>query len=109
MVKYIALWVVKPGLDPDETWKRWREEHVDWVKKRLQPELKRYVQNQIIEKLPGSEVDWFGITELYFDDVESARRAVQKLTTAPFDKFMVECSIPEKVRRVFAKEIEVEL
>ena len=109
MVKYIALWVIKPGLDPEKTWSRWREEHVEWVKKRLHPELKRYVQNRIIEELPGSKVDWFGITELYFDDVESARRAIEKMITPPLDQFMVDCAIPAKVRRVFAEEIEVEL
>ena len=108
MVKYIALWSVKPGLDTEETWKLWPK-HAEWAKSVLKPELKRYVQNRIVEKLPGNEVDFFGVTEFWFDDMESAQRAFERLKNTPLDEFMVERAAPEKVRRVFVEEIEVEL
>ena len=63
MVKYIALWSVKPGLKEQDIWKLWREKHTTWVKERC-PELKKYVQNKIIEELPGGEIDFFGVTEM---------------------------------------------
>jgi len=108
MVKYIALWSVKPGLDAEETWKLWPK-HAEWAKSILKPELKRYVQNRVVEKLSGSEVDFFGVTEFWFDDMESAKRAVERLSNAQPDEFMVERAAPEKVRRVFVEEIVVEI
>jgi len=109
MIKYIALWVVKPGLDPDRIWKDWQEKHAPWVKERLAPDLKRYVQHRILEELPGAPVDFFGLTEFWFEDIESAKRAIARMTEPPLDDFMMTYAIPSKVRRVLAEEIEVEL
>jgi len=37
--KFNAIFGLKPGIDPDETYQEWREEHVLYVKKLTLPEV----------------------------------------------------------------------
>jgi hypothetical protein len=106
MVKYIALWSMDPKLTSEEVWRIWPK-HSDWVKDVLKPELKRYVQNRVIEKLTGAEIDFCGVTEMWFDDMESARKAVSRMIDGPKDDFLGKFIV--RVHRVFVDEIEVPL
>lgn len=108
MIKYIALWYVKPEYDNEETWRLWPA-HGEWAKAILKPELRRYLQHRIVEKLPGAEADFFGLTEFWFDDVNAAHKALDRLSKSPPDEFMAQRAIPPKVKRFLAQPIEVQL
>ena len=105
MVKYISLLRLKPGVDPDETYKLWREEHAPWAKAKLLPEARKYTINRVIHTI--GEVDIYGFPEFVFDDLESAKRALGRgLSTTP-DKFMAECTT--SLGRIIVQEEEIEL
>ena len=106
MVKYVALWTMSSELTSEETWKLWPK-HSAWVRGVLKPELKRYVQNRVIETLPGAEVDFCGVTEMWFDDAESARKALARMIEGQKDDFLGK--LTTRVSRFFVEEMEVSL
>jgi uncharacterized protein (TIGR02118 family) len=97
MVKFVGLIRLKPGYDPDETWKMWREKHSVWGKSLLHPELKEYHINRVISTIGESTV--YGFSEMLFDDVESCKRAFDRVLKAPPDdvlpRFQIERLILE--------------
>jgi len=86
MVKFVGLFSLKPGVDPDEAYKYWREKHTLWAKDKMLPELKRYVTNRVVRHF--GETDIYGFAELWFDDMESAMRAIARLRSAQPDEFL---------------------
>ena len=105
MVKYMAIWSLRSGLDPNETWKLWREKHAVWAKEILRPELRKYTIARVIDSF--GEVDIYGIAQLSFDDVDSARVAINRLLSGPRDEFAAERVT--NVRRIIVEEAEIEL
>jgi len=55
MVKYMGIWSLKPGFDPDETFKLWRERHTLWAKAKLKPEVRKYTIARVIDTLNEAE------------------------------------------------------
>lgn len=86
MVKFMGVIRLKPGYDPDETWELWRTKHTRWYKRLAQPELKKYTINRVIKTM--NESDIFGISESWFDDLESAERALARFVNAPADEVL---------------------
>ena len=43
MIRYVSTLRLKPGFDPEETYRLWEEVHVPWVKKEAAGLLKKYV------------------------------------------------------------------
>ena len=74
MVKVIAMLKRKDGLTLEEFLRYWKGKHGPLILK-LFPELKRYVQNTPVRLPRGGELQFDGIAELWFDDLESWRRA----------------------------------
>ena len=87
MVKYVALIRLKPGYDPDETWALWRTKHTVWAKKALLPELKQYFINRVVGTIGDSDV--YGFAEMLFDDVDSCKRALDRLLASPPDEVIL--------------------
>lgn len=72
MVKLIEILKRKDGMPLEEFSRYWREHHGPLAVQTL-PGFKRYVQNHALW-LPGSgEPRIDGVTELWFDDLESQR------------------------------------
>jgi len=105
MVKYISLLRLKSGVDPEEAYKVWIENHSVWAKGLLLPEVKRYTVNRVIHTLGETEI--YGFPEFEFDDLESAKRALNRTFSAPPDKFLTEYAM--SMGRVIAQEVEITL
>ena len=104
MVKNVTVLKLRPGVDPDETWKYWRETHVSWVKNKALPEMKKYKISRVIDTI--GENDIYGFAEGWFDDLESAQRAMGRITSAEPDELLSKRVIPI---RTIVQEEEIEL
>lgn len=101
MISVISTFSLKPGYDPDETYKLWREEHVPHVKKTLSPELQGYVIGRVVHNLTGGE--FYGGVRLSFNSLEDAKRAFDRLLNHP-DAFTARiCDI----RRIIVEERDI--
>ncbi len=105
MVTFISIFGLRPGVDPEEAEKYWREKHTLWAKNILLPELKKYTRCRVIHSWGPTEI--FGIAKMLFADLESAKRAVDRLVNAPPDDFLR--SYITNVRRILATEEDVGL
>ena len=100
MVKFISVLDLRPGKNPEEVYKYWMENHTVWVKDKLLPEMKGYIINTVTRAL--GEVDYWGVVEIWFDDMESAMRAIGRLEKAPPDHFLAE--LVKTPRRALVRE-----
>jgi hypothetical protein len=106
--KFNAIFGLKPGIDADEAYQGWREEHVLYVKKLTLPEVRKYNINRVIHRFGDVQIeDIWGIAEFWFDDMKSAQRAVGRVQGAPPDKPHVKRITPAK--RFITQEEEIEL
>jgi len=106
--KFNAIFGLKPGIDPDETYRNWREEHVLYAKKLTLPEVRKYNINRVIHRFGDVQIeDIWGIAEFWFDDIESAQRAVGRVQAAQPDESHTKRITPAK--RFIVQEEEVEL
>jgi uncharacterized protein (TIGR02118 family) len=103
MVKLITTFRLKTGFDPDESYQLWINKHVPYVKETMSPELKEYIVGRVLHT-PGKGEEFFGAAQLYFDGVEDAKRALNKLLTGPEDEFMKRIT---DFRRVVIEERDV--
>jgi uncharacterized protein (TIGR02118 family) len=84
MVKFVVAVRRKPGMSAEEFHRYWRENHGPLV--RSVPEfmrhVRRYVQSHTLADaasgFPAGGGSFDGYAELWFDDVESVRRAFQE-------------------------------
>ena len=105
MVKYVAFAKIRLGADPDEAYTVWRDKHGPWCTDKFLPEAKRYTISRVLRTVEGEE--FFGIAEVWFDSIESAERAMQRVLSAPPDEFMSKWMMDYK--RMFVEEADVEL
>ena len=105
MVKMISIFKLKPGFDPDDCYKLWKEEHTDYVKGKLKPELKKYVIGRVVNT-PGGQIEDFGMAQLSFDDLDSALRALNRWWSSPEDELKRRAT---DFRRWIIEEEEVEV
>ena len=105
MVRYLSTFRLKTGCDPDETYRIWVETHVPAVKKRYAGLLRRYVISRIT-RTSEEDSDFYGMAQLWFDDLDTARKAMQGSASHP-DEFTERIT---DIRRVFVVEDnEIEL
>jgi hypothetical protein len=87
MVKFLSIFALKPGYDPEETHRLWVEEHVPYVKREMAAELRGYVIGRVLYSLTGGE--FYGAVQLTYDNLADALRAQGRtLTENPPDEFM---------------------
>lgn len=114
MVRMISIFSLKPGIDPDEAYKLWREKHTQWAKELFLPELRKYTIHRVIETFGDVEAlgkgQPFGMAQFYFDDLESARRVINRRLALPpdkFDDFTIEYA--SVIMRMLVQEEEIEV
>ena len=102
MIKLVAIFSLKPNIDPEEAYKIWREKHTARAKDKTLPETKRYTINRTIHKYPPAggtvaEFDIFGYEMFWFDNLESALKATERLRNAQPDEFLAEFTTTPKM------------
>lgn len=106
--KFNAIFGLKPGSDADETYQLWRGEHASYAKNLTLPEVKRYNINRVIHRFGDvKREDVWGIAEFWFNDLESAQRATERLRSAQPDEFLAEFTTSPKM--VIIEEENIEL
>ncbi len=107
-IKFNAIFGLKPGIDPGETYQMWRGEHARYAKELMLPEVKKYDINRVVRRFNEVNIeDVWGIAEFWFDDMESAQRAVGRIQSAAPDEFHTQRITPAK--RFITREEEIEL
>jgi uncharacterized protein (TIGR02118 family) len=81
MIKTITMACRKEGMTRQEYNKYWLEKHGP-LAARLIPNVKRYVQNHIIE-VPGMKSDIDGIVEMWYDDVAAWQQSLAAIRNSP--------------------------
>jgi len=74
MVKLFVMAKRKKGISREECLKHWQEVHAPLILKTL-PGVKKYVQNHALTLPVAGEPPFDGLAELWFDDLESWRKA----------------------------------
>jgi hypothetical protein len=106
--KFNAIFGLQSGIDPDETYLEWRGEHAEYAKNYTLPDVKKYNINRVIHRFGDTEIeDIWGVAEFWFDDMESAQRAAERLREAKPDEFHTRRITPAK--RFISREEEIEL
>jgi len=105
MVRFLSTFRLKEGCDPDETNRIWLETPAPAVKKRYSGLLRRYVISRIT-KASEEDSDYFGMAQLWFDDLETAIKA-RKDAGVLTDEFTER--ITDSRRVIVLDEHEVEL
>ena len=100
MIKYISIFRLKPGYDPEESYQLWIKEHVPYVKKMMHPELKGYVTGRVIHNMTQGE-EFYGTVQLSYTTLDDANRAWNRLRANPPDEFMNRIT---DIRRVMIEE-----
>ncbi len=106
MIKYVSFGSLRPGADPEETWKYWHEKHLPWAMEKFLPEARRYTISRVVH-LFGNNHDTYALAEVEFDDFESALRASQRLVDAPPEGLLSKRLAAPK--RMLVQEEEVSL
>lgn len=108
MYKFNAIMGIKPGIDPAETYRLWQGDHAAYAKNLTLPEVRKYNINRVVYRFGDVKPEevW-GLAEFWFDDLESAQRAVGRVQGAPPDDFHTRHITPAK--RFIAQEEEVKL
>jgi len=87
--KFTSIFGLKPGIDPDDTYRMWREEHVLYAKNLMLPEVRKYNINRVVRRFKDVNIeDIWGIAEFWFDDLESALKTAEQLQSARPDEFL---------------------
>lgn len=78
MIKVLSLLTRKDGITHEEFVRHWLEVHAPLA--HAVPGIRRYVQSHIVDTLsrpdiPDTAIEVDGIAELWYDDLESFRRA----------------------------------
>ena len=76
MVKIVFLVHKRADLDREEFRRYWRETHGPIAAKL--PGLRKYVQNHALPGPDGFDPEYDGLTELWFDDLESFERVASR-------------------------------
>jgi uncharacterized protein (TIGR02118 family) len=80
VVKLFGLMTRKPGMTKEEFSRYWENVHAP-LAVRLMPGVRRYTQTDGLKLATGDEAQFDGLSEMWFDDWDSMRRAVDFLST----------------------------
>lgn len=75
MLKIVSFFNFRPDVPTEESRRYWLSNHEQVVKEAL-PECRKYVQNPPV-LMSRREWMWDGISELWFDDMDSIRRSFE--------------------------------
>jgi len=103
MVKYISIFRLKPGYDPQESYQIWMNEHVPYVKEVMSPELTGYVVGRVVHDMTNEE-KFFGSVQLSFENLDDAKKAWEKMFNNPPDELYKRIT---DIRRVIIEETDV--
>ncbi len=106
MVRYLSTFRLKPGFNPEETYKIWQEVHAPRVKKIIGKWLKKYTISRIAAA-SADEPQFFGMVQLWFDDIDTARGAMAKLASTTPDEFQARVTDRRAVLVIEEKEIKL--
>ena len=70
MIKLMAMFKLREGIDPDAHWKFWEEVHAP---PHSGPGLVKYCINRVIQVVDGEPKYW-GIAELWYESEEAQRK-----------------------------------
>jgi len=104
MVKFMGIFRLKPEYASEDSFNYWRDRHTKWAKEHLKPELKKYVIGRVIHTFGDAGIH--GVSQMEFEDLDSARRAMERMIASPRDEFL---SRIEEVKRIVIQEEDVEL
>lgn len=77
MVKFLTTFRLKPGFDREESYQLWKEEHVPKFVKMLKGTgARKYVIAKLLSA-PDGGTEFFGMAEIWYDNLEDARKATQ--------------------------------
>jgi hypothetical protein len=93
MIKHFLILTLKPNIDEEKAYSIWRDKNAIWMQQQLMPELKKMTINKVIKKYPGAggrggDFNIFGYTLCWFDDYDSAIKAVERLHKVAPDDFL---------------------
>ena len=106
MISFLSTFRIRPGFDPDETYRFWEEKHTLLTKELYKGYARKYVIGRI-KGFSEQESDWFGIVQVWFDDVESARKAMSSEDFKIKDDFSRAITDARNVFVIEEKEIEL--
>ena len=95
MIRSITLLKLRPGVDPEETWKYWREKHISWARERLHPEARKYIIARVVHRI--GEDDIYGLAEVWFDNMEDAVKTMERLAHTEPDELLGKRVIPTRI------------
>ena len=95
MIRSITLLKLRPGIDPEETWKYWREKHIFWARECPHPEAQKYTIARVVHCI--SEDDIYGLAEVWFDNMEEAIRTMKRLAHTEPDELLGKRVIPTRI------------
>jgi hypothetical protein len=101
MIKYVSIFRLKPGHDPEESYQLWVNEHVPYVKK-MMPELKGYIVGKVVHEFSNGE--FYGSVQLSYNTLDDAKTAWSRILANPPDEFMKRIT---DIRRVIIEEKDV--
>jgi len=103
MVKYISIFRLKTGYDPQESYQIWMNEHVPYIKKVMSPELTGYVVGKVVHDMTKGE-KFFGSVQLSFQSLDDAKKAWNRVLDDPPDELYKRIT---DIRRVIIEETDV--
>jgi hypothetical protein len=103
MVKYISIFRLKPGFDPQESYQIWMNEHVPYVKEVMSQELTGYVVGKVVHDMTKGE-KFFGSVQLSFQSLDDAKKAWKRMLDNPPDELYKRIT---DIRRVIIEETDV--
>lgn len=86
MVKFMGIFTLKPGNDPDEYHRLWKETHTRWAIEKLSPEMKSYTIGRVVGGFGNSGI--YGVAQIEFESLDDANRAFARLIGSPPDRFL---------------------
>ena len=107
MVKFVSTFRLKPGFDREESFRLWHEVHTPRIVKILQGYgLKRYIVSKVLSA-PEAEPDFFGFVQIWFDNLENAKKGMEYVFSHLTDAFSERITDTRRLFVVEEKEIDI--
>ena len=78
MVRYVSTFGIKPGYDPEESWRVWQEVHVPAVIEGIKGLVTKYTIFRLENADPDGKPDLFGGVEFWYKDLDCARESLKR-------------------------------
>ena len=106
MVRFVSTFRLKEGYDRDESFQLWQQVHTPRVVEMLKEYgLKKYVIAKLLSA-PGAAPEFFGMAQIWFDNLENAKRGTEHMLSQRQDAFTEGIVDMRRVFVIEEKEIE---